>query len=122
MFFNFFLPGEVFGNDATFGFQQSIVSHVAQIGISIEPLQTINQLSADPSVNPTTSQETFIDFATKTAENLFNYCSSFAQPLRQITSQLNPPNDQQFMPLSVVQQWYSNFTRRLQMNPNFWKN
>lgn len=34
---------------------------------------------------------------------------------------MTPNPTETFVPLSTVQQWYTNFERRLQQNPNFWK-
>lgn len=50
-------------------------------------------------------------------ENFFNYVSSFA-----ITQSNMEPNPQEtYVPLSTLQKWYTNFERRLEQNPNFWK-
>ncbi|CAG2119615.1 unnamed protein product, partial [Medioppia subpectinata] len=65
-----------------FGFAQPIVSHVAQIGISTEPLAAISQMTADPNAN-VSQQNNFEEFAIKAAENLFNYCTSFSNNLQQ---------------------------------------
>ncbi|CAG2107275.1 unnamed protein product, partial [Medioppia subpectinata] len=65
-----------------FGFAQPIVSHVAQIGISTEPLAVISQMTADPNAN-VSQQNNFEEFAIKAAENLFNYCTSFSNNLQQ---------------------------------------
>lgn len=97
----------------TFGFTQPIVAQYAQIGISCEPLAQIQQLTADISVNPIAA-DTVLTYAAKTAENLFNYTCSFARTLLTDTNE-------QFVPLSIIHQWYQNFIRRLEQDPNFLK-
>jgi len=92
-----------------FAFNQTSVSHVAQIGISIEPLSQINQQL--PSSNQLV--ENFASFTTKTAESLFNYVSSFAKYI--------PGTNEQAVPLSAIQSWYTNYSRKLELNPNFWR-
>ena len=52
-------------------------------------------------------------------ENLFNYTSSFAVSSSDLTMRARPSEN--YVPFSVMQQWYSNFERRLQQNPYFWK-
>lgn len=109
-----------------FGFVQPIISHVAQIGISIEPEAAILQLAADPSVNAESSiangsvLSKFEEFTNKTAENLFNYCSSFSNSALSFAN--NPAAaGQQFVPLSTINDWYQRFMRNLKQNPNFWR-
>lgn len=92
-----------------FAFNQTHVSHVAQIGISIEPLTQINQQT--PSSNQMV--ENFTTFTMKTAENLFNYVSSFAKII--------PGTNEQVVPLRAIQSWYANYSRKLEINPNFWR-
>ncbi|RWS26393.1 protein OPI10-like protein [Leptotrombidium deliense] len=96
-----------------FGYVQQIVSHVAQIGISVEPLGQIEQLTPVTNVNPVNANS-FVLYATKTAENLFNYVTSFGQEVNN--------SGEQYIPLSTIRQWYENYLRKLQLNPNFWKN
>jgi hypothetical protein len=105
------LKTNVQGAASGFALVQAIVSHNAQIGISIEPLAQLNQLT--PAVPTTCDNNTFASFAIKTAENLFNYVSSFSQSL--------PGINYQVVPLSTVQQWYQNYLRKLEANPDFWK-
>ena len=50
-------------------------------------------------------------------QNFVNYSSSFSVT----QAQMSPAPAESFIPLSVVQRWYENFQRRLEMNPNFWK-
>lgn len=71
-----------------FGYLQPIVSHNAQIGISIEPLSAISQQTPSLSTNGTTVNN-FATFTRKTAEHLFNYVSSFAQPVPNSTNQVS---------------------------------
>lgn len=79
-------------NNNNFAFNQIHVSHVAQIGISVEPLEQINQQT--PSLGP--PAENFAAFTLKTAENLFNYVSSFAKTF--------PGSNEAIVPLSTIQQ------------------
>ncbi|XP_053658367.1 protein OPI10 homolog [Anopheles marshallii] len=89
------------------------ISHIAQIGVSIEPESSLVQQT--PS---TTTSSTYYQFGQKILENFFNFVSSFSVT----QSQMTPAPNETFVPLSTVQTWYTNFERRLQQNPNFWKN
>ncbi|XP_076048387.1 protein OPI10 homolog [Oratosquilla oratoria] len=95
-----------------FSFGQNAVSHNAQIGISVEPLEQIKDLTvASPS------SDNHMKFSQAMCENLYNFASSFAQG----PSQIVPNPSEQYLPLSTLTKWYENFTRKLQQNPNFWK-
>ncbi|XP_063225446.1 protein OPI10 homolog [Bacillus rossius redtenbacheri] len=97
-----------------FIFGQQKISHNAQIGISVEPLMNVQQQSALVASQQTNS---FLEFAQKMLENFFNYAASFAMNHAQMAQ--NP--SETFIPLSTLQSWYTNFERRLQQNPNFWR-
>uniref|UniRef100_A0A2L2YD89 Uncharacterized protein n=2 Tax=Parasteatoda tepidariorum TaxID=114398 RepID=A0A2L2YD89_PARTP len=97
-----------------FGIQP--ISHVAQIGISVEPLQQI-QLQTPIATSTPSNMDSFLEFTNKMLENFVNYIASFAVTPAQIL----PNTSENFVPLNTVQQWYTNFQRRLQQNPNFWK-
>lgn len=107
-----------------FAFSQPIVSHVAQIGISVESANTVLQLASDPSVNAesgTTSQlSKFEEFTNKAAENLYNYCSSFSNNAVNFASNPSMAN-QQFIPMATINEWFVRFMRNLRENPNFWR-
>lgn len=92
------------------------ISHVAQIGISIEPLQQL-ELQTPNALGTPSNANSFMEFSNKMLENFFNYIASFAVTPNQI---LGNTTDN-FVPLNTVQQWYINFQRRLEQNPNFWK-
>ena len=88
----------------------------AQVGIMVEPLSEISQKI--PATNTEASTvDSFTDFSQKMLENFFNYASSFC--VTPGTSPINPSAT--YVPMAVLQQWYTNFQRRLQANPNFWK-
>ncbi|XP_049286022.1 protein OPI10 homolog [Anopheles funestus] len=89
------------------------ISHIAQIGVSIEPESSLVQQT--PS---TTTSSTYYQFGQKILENFFNFVTSFSVT----QSQMTPAPNETFVPLSTIQTWYTNFERRLQQNPNFWKN
>lgn len=94
---------------------------VAQIGISIEPLNVVEAQSTQNSIAltvPTTtdanqkgSAKEMQDFSLKMCENLFNYLRSFS-------SQANGD----MIPASALNKWYENFLRKIKNDPLFWKN
>ncbi|KAL5282005.1 C11orf73 family protein [Megaselia abdita] len=95
-------------NNNSMVFGNMSYSHMAQIGISIEPESNIIQLTS--AIVDATEH---LQFGQKMLENCFNYISSFA---RQI-----PPTNESVVPVSSIKTWYLNFSRRLEQNPNFWK-
>ncbi|CAG5104338.1 Similar to AAEL010953: Protein OPI10 homolog (Aedes aegypti) [Cotesia congregata] len=100
--------------NANLGIFGAKISHSAQIGISVEPLSAIEPLSA---LVASTTTESHVKFAQKMIINFMNYVSSFSVT----QSQMTPNPSENFVPLSSVQGWYETFERRLQQNPNFWK-
>lgn len=76
-----------------------------------EPLGNIQDV---PSPN---NIETNVTFAQKMLENFMNYILSYTIS----QSNMVPDPTATYVPLSTVQNWYMNFERRLQQNPNFWK-
>jgi len=88
----------------------------AMVGISVEPLVVIDG-QTPAAQTEASSVSTFMEFSQKMLENLFNYSSSFA--ISATDARLRP--SETFVPFSVLQQWYSNFERRLQQNPYFWR-
>jgi len=88
----------------------------AMVGISVEPL--VNLEGQTPAaMTEATNVSTFMEFSQKMLENLFNYSSSFAVSAAELRG---GPGDS-FVPFSALQQWYTNFERRLQQNPYFWR-
>ena len=88
----------------------------AQIGIVVEPLTEIIQKT--PSLDTEAAKvDTFTEFSQKMLENFFNFAGSFSVIPGQ--DPINPSLS--YVPMNVLQNWYSNFQRRLQANPQFWK-
>jgi hypothetical protein len=102
---------EEMGNSMNILFGQSHIVHNAQIGIAIVPLSNISEVISpnNPSNN--------ITFAHKMLDNFMNFVLSYSttQP------HMVPDPNATYVPLSAVQNWYTNFERRLQQNPNFWR-
>ncbi|XP_031817758.1 protein Hikeshi isoform X2 [Sarcophilus harrisii] len=89
---------------------------VAQIGISVELLDNLAQLT--PVGNAAVSSvDSFTQFTQKMLDNFYNFASSFAVSQAQMT----PNPSEVFIPANVVLKWYENFQRRLSQNPLFWK-
>lgn len=89
----------------------------AQIGISVEPLNII--AGKVPAAGTTPSiQSSFMEFAEKMLKNFVNHVESFVVrlPRPDFSSQTA-----EYIPASVVQYWFNNFSRRLEQNPDFWK-
>ncbi|XP_063829810.1 protein OPI10 homolog [Ostrinia nubilalis] len=96
---------------STFGAQK--ICHNAQIGISIEPEDNIQLLASSIAIQTNSN----ITFAQKMLESLVNYVASFSVTQDQMT----PTPGVSYIPLNTLHTWYQNFERRLQQNPNFWK-
>jgi len=93
-------------------------NHVnALVGISVEPLNVIEG-QTPAAQTEAANVSTFVEFSQKMLENLFNYAASFAVS----PADLRQRQGESYVPLSALQQWYANFERRLQQNPNFWRN
>lgn len=94
-------------------FGDSAISHIAQIGISIESEVSVLQQT------PATTQDanTYYVFGKKMLENFVNFASSFTVS----QSQMVPNPSETYVPLSTLTTWFNNFQRRLEQNPNFWK-
>jgi hypothetical protein len=94
-------------------FGLNAISHVAQVGLSIESESVVAQLT------PTISNDvpTHFEFGKKMLENFMNYASSFT--IQQ--SQMVPNPSENYVPLSILNTWFTNFQRRLEQNPGFWK-
>ena len=88
----------------------------ALVGVSVEPLMEISQKTPSSNTEASTVDQ-FTEFSQKMLESFFNYASSFAVDPNQ--GMLNP--SETYVPSSVLQQWFANFQRRLQINPKFWK-
>ena len=95
-----------------FGFSGAMSHHLnALIGISVEPLSNIDSLTPATETQVTNANN-FMEFTQKMLENFYNYASSFAK---------DAPDGQSYVPFSSLQNWFANFKRRLELNPNFWK-
>lgn len=106
-------------------------SSIIQIGISIEPIQSIQQQisqkefqqsstsSYSSALVPITtpSPNDMIRFCQKMLENLFNYALSFSKK----TTGFAPSSQMETIPTEVFKKWYENFEGKLQKDPYFWK-
>lgn len=109
-----FKTADINNSSHPFG-QMEPQTHLAQIGISAEPLDQLAQLT--PSTFSTTATvEPFVEFSKKMCENLFNFAGSFA-----VTQQQMAPNLESYVPLNKIQLWFQNFLRKLEQNPYFWR-
>lgn len=82
------------------------------IGISVEPIQSIEALTPAAEIQTAAVQTSLAEFTQRMLENFYNYASSFAK---------DAPDGRSYVPFATLQTWFENFKRRLEMNPNFWK-
>lgn len=94
-------------------FGASKISHIAQIGVSVEPESSVIQQT--PST--TSDANIYFIFGKKMLENFVNFASSYTVS----QSQMSPNPSETYVPLSTLMNWFTNFQRRLEQNPNFWK-
>ncbi|WKY05415.1 hypothetical protein Q1695_005988 [Nippostrongylus brasiliensis] len=87
-----------------------------QVGIMVEPLASIEGREAAEGTQ-TSQQSTLSEFADKLLRNLVNHAESY-------TTRMPRPDNQgyaDYIPVSALQEWYTNFQRRFQQNPYFWR-
>lgn len=84
---------------------QNIESFVSEPIINIQDIPISNNIDAN------------VTFAQKMLESFMNFVLSYT--VAQSNMVIDPRAT--YVPLSAVQNWYTNFERRLQQNPNFWK-
>ena len=97
----------------------SLSSTTALIGISVEPLEQIAQQTPASNTQASTV-DSFTEFSQKMLQSFFNYASSFAVTPMMSQMPINPMEN--YVPLNSVRNWYDSFLRRMQADPNYWKN
>jgi len=102
-----------------FGNMSNQQSNVMQIGISVETVGALQQLTPAIGVS-TASVDSYREFCMNMLQSCYNYLASFATSRTQLALTAGAPNDE-FVPLVHLRTWYENFERRLAQNPNFWK-
>jgi len=96
-----------------------------QVGVSIEPLQVIQNLAASgAAANPHIkfTLEEMGEFCRRMLGSFLNYAGSFIvqvpvnpQPL------FGAPNSQAMIPADVLQKWYATVERKSSLDPAWWK-
>ncbi|XP_061531367.1 protein Hikeshi [Phycodurus eques] len=105
------------GGAHPFGTVASAAPSVAQVGVSVEPLEQLAQQTPVSGAAASTA-DTLRLFTQKMLDSLYNFASSFAVTQAQMT----PNPSETFVPSRCIVKWYDNFQRRMNQNPNFWKN
>jgi len=102
---------------ARFG-QQMLQSQqpVAQVGISVEPITVLQGLQQASMESEAAMVPKFVEFTQKMVQILFNYTTSFAVDANETRMR----SSETYIPYSAVQQWCSNFERKLKIDPYFW--
>lgn len=91
--------------------------YIVKIGISIEPIEVVEQQSLDLQNKSLSNPSVTAEFGKKMLLNFFEYVSSFAVPSNEIGDKASSS----YIPFHVLENWYRNFERKLTLNPNFWK-
>ena len=103
------------------------------LGIIVEPINEIRQRIEPEKTQPAEQvkyscadlehikffQSSIAQFAEKMLSNFVNYVQSFAVSLPKPGSMTG--QTEEYVPARAVTEWFSNFQRRLQLDPNFWK-
>lgn len=108
-----------------------VPSGSAQVGIQVEPLASIHAkipaqgTAASQQVNALCNvslirdiQSSQYEFADKMLRNFANYAQSY---LVSMPAPDNPATRTEYIEAKVFDKWFTEFQRRLQQNPNFWK-
>ncbi len=88
----------------------------AQVGISLESLSTLDNLQQASVETEAAQVPKFMEFAQKMVNSLFNYTASFAID----SNEARMRTSETYVPYSAVQNWCTNFERKLKIDPYFW--
>jgi len=93
---------------------------IVQLGISIEPVniiqQQLSQKQQQPSSSSSVSTQDMAKFCIKMLDSLFNYALSFSKS----STPFGSPS-LEAIPTEVFKKWHTNFEHKLQKDPNFWQ-
>ena len=103
-------------SSSSFSSSPSPAVSMAQVGVSVEPLDQLAQ-QTPVSAAAVSTVDSFVQFTQKTLDSLYNFACSFSVTQAQMT----PSPGETFIPSSCILRWYENFQRRLAQNPTFWK-
>ncbi|ORZ12392.1 hypothetical protein BCR42DRAFT_483698 [Absidia repens] len=110
--------------------EAAAASTTATLGISIEPLATVEQhlatLQNTAVAKPPTAAATAVSMsevgqmASRVIENLYNYVTSFSvQELPMNGIPLGQLTEHGYLPVHAFQTWYNNLSRKLANDPNY---
>ena len=105
-----------FGQQMMLNHQMVACPSTAQVGISIEPLSALGSLQQASMDSEAALVPKFVEFTQKMVQSLFNYTASFALDINEARMKSN----ETYVPYSAVQQWCTNFERRIKLDPYFW--
>ena len=89
----------------------------AQVGISVEPLSHLQGLQEATTESEATLVPKFVDFTQKMVQSLFNFTASYAIE----ASEARMRATETYVPYSAIQNWCTNFERRIKLDPYFWQ-
>eukprot|EP00041_Stephanoeca_diplocostata_P012738 m.214083 g.214083 ORF g.214083 m.214083 type:complete len:193 (+) comp19068_c0_seq2:142-720(+) len=89
---------------------------VAQIGISIEPLELLVRETPDSAARAPTAADLEL-FTQKMLESFYTFATSFASPREEALRR----QDDTWIPLGVLMRWKESFYKKMQLDPLFWR-
>ncbi|CAK5017387.1 unnamed protein product [Meloidogyne enterolobii] len=91
--------------------------HSALIGVKVEPMIEILRRNENETTSTSEQLSSLALFPEKMLRNFVNFMHSFAVSF----PKPNTTQYEEYVPAKSVTEWYTNFKRRLEANPNFWK-
>nr|CAD2159585.1 unnamed protein product [Meloidogyne enterolobii] len=91
--------------------------HSALIGVKVEPMIEILRRNENEETSTSEQLSSLALFPEKMLRNFVNFMHSFAVSF----PKPNTTQYEEYVPAKSVTEWYTNFKRRLEANPNFWK-
>ncbi|KAJ2711383.1 hypothetical protein H4R19_003272 [Coemansia spiralis] len=118
-------PSAIFRLKAAAGTQPVAPGAGAELGISIEPIQAVEQQIPPPSqalvpaaqATGTLPLQTARQFAERALQNLYDYATSFATRPDATMGLLGSGAAVQVLPVKVFDDWFRSFTNKIQRDP-----